>query len=95
MAAGKSDETCRPPLEAPFSDDPHRKVEIGLRLALNRLKEVQGIAMSLDRHHTHLIGELILSLDSAHASWCKTWELTLRATEIRWKPRKWESEQNS
>lgn len=73
--------------KAPLTGEPHRRVELGLRLAAARLEEAaaacEGLANGVDAEHRRLIRQLIFEVGTVHESWCKAKEIELRATRIR------------
>lgn len=69
--------------DGPLTGEPHRRVEVGLRLALGRLEDAAAACETLDGEHRRLIRQLIFEAKSVHESWCKAKELQLRSTRIR------------
>jgi hypothetical protein len=73
--------------EAPLTGEPHRRVEVGLRLALARLEEAAVACESLDSEHGSQIHKLILAVGSSHEAWLAKKQVDLRKTEFRFPSR--------
>jgi hypothetical protein len=71
----------------PLTSEPHRRVEVGLRLALARLEEAAAACESLDGEHGGQIRKLIAAVGASHGSWLAKKQLGLRKTEFRFPSR--------
>lgn len=73
--------------EGPLTAEPHRRVEIGLRLAMARLEEAAAACESLDSEHGGQIRKLIIAVGASHESWLAKKQVDLRKTALRFPSR--------
>lgn len=69
--------------DGPLTSEPHRRVEVGLRLALGRLEEAAAACEALDSEHANQIRQLIVAVGSSHESWLAKKQIDLRKTALR------------